>query len=127
MPISYHIDSAHHLVRCTAKGVITLAELTSLHQQLKGDKQCGQATRMLWDFTEAAKLDHSAAKFAEVAETTFASAGKRRALVATAKTETQKLLNIWILHREVRGDPSLKLFHSVAEAMHWLGDNIGRS
>ena len=122
MPFQYTIDAGRSLAKCSAHGVLTLADIEAHQKKLADEPEFKAVGAILWDFSDAKGFDHSAARFIEKAEVTFAGKGKRRALVTSARNEVSKLLHLWVLHREVRGDPDVKFFSTLERAQAWLDD-----
>ncbi len=122
MPISYRIDAPNRLVCCTATGVITLDELEAHDKRLQADPAFifKETACVLWDFSATSRIDHSVAKYAQIAESWLVPAKSRRALVASPTGEVRNFLSLWVLHRTVRRDPHVKLSDSLEKARQWL-------
>ena len=122
MPITYQVDASRRSVRCLASGVISLADLLAHQKKLNTDPgfTFKDEARILWDFSEATRFDHSATKIVQEAESWLNSNRARRALVAKPKSEVAKFLSLWVLHRTVRSDPHVQLFGTIEQAQQWL-------
>ena len=122
MPVDYEIDREGGVVRVTASGGVSDADLFAFARRVAADPELDVPRPELCDFRHARAADLSAATVRELAEifaeTDAKRAGRRVALVCPGDT-AYGLARMYQAHRE-GGPHEIRVFRDLAAARTWL-------
>lgn len=121
MPFTYRIDLEKRRVYSTGSGEFSRRDVNLLRAQLLQDPDFDPTFSQLADFRQLDSGEISPAEVIELAKVNVFSAKARRAIVAD-RPLTFGMARVFAAHRVSRGEPGIRVFHTVREAVAWLDD-----
>lgn len=116
---TYTIDRAHQLVRTTARGELTRADLRAHYERLLADPAFDATFRQLTDVRAVDRISVSDLEIQEAADEMMFNPGSRRAIVATDSLAFERSAVFAALAS--RYGQNVRVFRDIGEAERWLG------
>lgn len=119
MPASYKIDKGRRLVISTGEGRLTIDDILNHMDRISHDPDFDPEFSLLIDFTNVSAVDFGPEEVREFAKRTIYSRHARRAILV--KDDLQfGLARMFEIHRELNGEPGIRVCRSLEEAMEWI-------
>jgi hypothetical protein len=120
MPAKYIIDAKHRVVFSKGLGVFTYREALDYMQQLFNDESFRPEYNQVVDCREATKVELTGEQVRDLAIRSRFSLASRRAFVVSTDIQFG-LSRMFAAYRENKAGGAIEVFHSMAEALGWLG------
>ncbi|HEX2852761.1 MAG TPA: hypothetical protein VHO24_05945 [Opitutaceae bacterium] len=120
MPGSYRIDRNARVVFSAATGVFTAEDAWNQINQLLADPEFDPTFGQLLDFSNVGPVNLTPAEIKNLAGVALFAPTARRAFVSPTPL-LYGLARMYAAQREVQGDTGLGVFHTMDEALIWLG------
>jgi hypothetical protein len=120
MPATYQIDQTNRVVLSVASGRFTADDAWNQIQQLQADPGFSPEYRQLLDFRTVSSVVLTPAEIKHLAEVPLFAPSAKRAFVSPTPL-LYGLARMYAAQREIQGDTGIGVFHTLDEAMVWLG------
>ena len=119
MPYSYTIDLHQRLVFTVATGIVSEADVLAYRAELQQDPRFAPTFGHLCDFSQADKINLSAAAIWSLAQAGIFAPTARRAFVVRSAVDVG-MARMYAILRDVAGDPGIGVFQEYTAALAWL-------
>jgi hypothetical protein len=119
MPAYFKIDKERRLVMSTAAGVFTLEDGLAHQEKLLTHPDFDPNFSQLLDFTHVTKIELTSEDVRRLAQRSIFSPDSRRSILVGSDLAFG-LARMFLIFRETQGEKGVRVFHNLAEALHWL-------
>ena len=119
MPADFIIDTDLGVVFSCGSGALSYADTVGHMNRLTSDARFRPDFRQIMDFREATPVQITSAEILELAEREVFGPCSRRAFVVASDLQFG-LCRMFGLHREARGEPTIRIFRDMPEAIAWI-------
>lgn len=120
LPFDYVIDKERRLILTTAEGAVTVAEVRSKITRLQNDPDFDHRLNELIDATRVTNLYVPVSQALEFAGQPILSKTSRTAWIVTKSTMWKTLADLFAAYMSLHTQS--KVFHDIASAMMWIGE-----